>query len=64
MPDEYFDKAIHSDQPGSFQKGDIAATTTAYPAHLLNEPEPVVPAAPMPAAPQPEPPVPPPAESE
>jgi len=64
MPNEYFDKAIHSDQSGSFQKGDIPATATAYPAHLLNEPAPVVPIPLTPSAPQPAPQVSPPSESE
>ena len=38
MPDEYFDKAIHSNGPGDLTKGDLAATVTPFPASLLDQP--------------------------
>lgn len=40
MPDEYFDKAIHSDphQQDNACKGDLAAMVAAYPAEILNQP--------------------------
>ncbi len=38
MPNEYFDKAIHSNQPGDMIKGDPAVTVTPFPSSLLDQP--------------------------